>query len=86
MGGMIAQELTLRHPEQVSKVVLGCTMAGGPTVKMASPEIIEKLMTAQKMMPTDAEKAFDLLLPVLMPQEFVAEHPEIKQMMIAGMK
>ncbi len=30
MGGMIAQELTLRHPEQVAKVVLGCTMAGGP--------------------------------------------------------
>jgi len=53
---------------------------------MASPEIIEKLMTAQKMMPTDAEKAFDLLLPVLVPQEFVAEHPEIKQMMIAGAK
>ena len=25
MGGMIAQELTLRHPEQVTKVVLGCT-------------------------------------------------------------
>jgi len=86
MGGMIAQELTLRHPEQVSQVVLGCTMAGGPTVKMASPEIVEKLMTAQKMMATDAEKAFDILLPVLMPPEFVAEHPEIKQMMVAGAK
>lgn len=86
MGGMIAQELVLRHPEQVSKVVLGCTMAGGPTAKMASPEILEKLMTAQKMMPTDPDKAFDILLPVLMPAEFVAEHPELKQVMVAGVK
>ena len=63
MGGMIAQELTLRHPEQVSKVVLGCTMAGGTTAKMASPEILEKLMTANKIMATDPEKGFDILLP-----------------------
>ena len=27
-----------------------------------------------------------MLMPLLMPQEFVAEHPEIKQMMIAGAK
>src|SRR5271166_6563309 len=81
MGGMIAQELTLRHPEQVSKVVLGCTMSGGPTAKMASPEILERLMTA-----TDPDKGFDIRLPAIMPPEFVAEHPEIKQMMVAGAK
>jgi 3-oxoadipate enol-lactonase len=86
MGGMIAQELVLRHPEQVSKVVLGCTMAGGPAAKMASPEILEKLMTANKIMGTDPDKGFDILLPAIMPPEFVAEHPEIKQMMIAGTK
>src|SRR5215471_16293619 len=49
MGGMIAQELTLRHPDQVSKVVLGCTMAGGPTAKMASPEILDRLLTANRL-------------------------------------
>jgi 3-oxoadipate enol-lactonase len=86
MGGMIAQELTLRHPDQVSKVVLGCTMAGGPTAKMASPEILDRLLTANKLMATDPEKGFDLLLPAIMPPEFVAQHPEIKQMMIAGTK
>jgi len=86
MGGMIAQELTLRHPEQVSKVVLGCTMSGGPTAKMASPEILERLMTANKMMATDTDKGFDILLPATTPPEFVAEHPEIKQMMVAGAK
>src|SRR5208283_679842 len=86
MGGMIAQELTLRHPEQVSKVVLGCTMAGGTTAKMASPEILERLLTANKIMATDPETGFDLLLPALMPEEFVAAHPEIKQMMVMGAK
>ena len=86
MGGMIAQELTLRHPEQVTKVVLGCTMAGGTTAKMASPEIVERLMTANKIMAAEPEKAFDLLMPALMPAEFVAAHPELKQMMVAGAK
>jgi 3-oxoadipate enol-lactonase len=86
MGGMIAQELTLRHPEQVTKLVLGCTMAGGPTAKMASAEVLDRLMTANKLMETDPEKGFDILLPAIMPPEFVAEHPEIKQMMVAGAK
>jgi 3-oxoadipate enol-lactonase len=86
MGGMIAQELTLRHPEQVERVVLGCTMPGGPNAKMAAPETLERLMKASKIMATDPENGFDILLPALMPPEFVAAHPEIKAMMIAGAK
>jgi pimeloyl-ACP methyl ester carboxylesterase len=38
MGGMIAQELTLRHPERVQALVLGCT-ACGPMFRAAWPEL-----------------------------------------------
>ncbi|MGH7813196.1 MAG: alpha/beta fold hydrolase [Candidatus Binataceae bacterium] len=84
MGGMIAQELTLTHPEQVTKVVLGCTMPGGPNAAMASVEVLEILMNGSKMMGSDPEKAFDLLLPVLAPPGFAAAHPEFKALMLAA--
>ena len=29
MGGMIAQEMALNHPDKIKKMILGCTMAGG---------------------------------------------------------
>ena len=86
MGGMIAQELMLRHPEQVVKAVLGCTMPGGPQTKMAGPDVIEMLMTGSKLMTTDPEKGFDIMMPALMPPTFIAEHPEIKPIMVAGAK
>jgi len=37
LGGMIAQELMLRHPRHVRSLILGGTMAGGPTALFAGP-------------------------------------------------
>jgi pimeloyl-ACP methyl ester carboxylesterase len=44
MGGMIAQEFTLAHPERVNGLVLGCTAPGGPNTVTSGPEIITMLM------------------------------------------
>lgn len=86
MGGMIAQELTLRHPEQVAKVVLGCTLAGGPEAKMAAPEVATTLVEGTKLMASSPEQGLDVILPLLYPEEFAKAHPEIKQLMLAGMR
>jgi 3-oxoadipate enol-lactonase len=86
MGGMIAQELALRHPEQVERVILGCTMPGGPQSIMASLEVGMKLVEGTKLMATNPAQGFDVILPLLFPEEFTKAHPEIKQMMLAGMK
>ena len=44
MGGMIAQELALRHPQMVRRLVLGCTSCGGPQASLASLEVLAKLI------------------------------------------
>jgi 3-oxoadipate enol-lactonase len=86
MGGMIAQELILRHPEQVSQVILGCTTPGGPQALRASEEVLQALVAGSKLVAQDPDAGIDLLLPLLYPPEFVTAHPEIKQLMLLGMK
>lgn len=80
MGGMIAMELALRHPLQVKKLVLGCTTAGGPTAKVAPPEVMQQMLAAHAMMASDMAQAVETIMPLLYPPEFIAAHPELKQM------
>ncbi|MBF6568685.1 MAG: alpha/beta hydrolase [Candidatus Binataceae bacterium] len=86
MGGMIAQELALRYPNRVEKLVLGCTAAGGSSAKMAPLEVLEKLIASVKLMASKPEEALEVLVPLLYPAEFIEKHPEIKPLMLAGLK
>src|SRR5438132_3422368 len=39
LGGMVAQEFVLNHPERVRTLVLGCTYAGGEGSTLDSPGV-----------------------------------------------
>ena len=57
MGGMVAQELVLRHPARVRTLTLGCTWPGGPEIERPDPELWRETLEAQASGDRDRERA-----------------------------
>jgi pimeloyl-ACP methyl ester carboxylesterase len=71
MGGMIAQELAIRYPELVDKLVLVSTTAGGPTGINARPEIAALLTRPEGDIETRVRRTFTAIAG----EGYMAKHP-----------
>lgn len=69
MGGMIAQELVLNHPERVEKLVLGCTSCGRRSLPTPA-ETRRALSQPGSLTPEE-------ITALMYPREFIQEHPEV---------
>lgn len=71
MGGMVAQELVLRHPGKVRSLVLGCTYAGGEGQQLSPPDTLQILM--EGMQSGDRAKALRAAWDVNVSSAFAAD-------------
>ena len=79
MGGMIAEELALRHPQKIKSLVLGCTTAGGSkSIRLGG----SALANAYSTQPMTAEERGKALAEAAFSKGYLAQHPEIITSMI----
>lgn len=72
-GGMIAQEIALRHPGSVERLVLGCTAPGGEGAVRPAPEVLAAFVRTAS---GDPEEEVRRTIPFLYTERYRREHPE----------
>jgi pimeloyl-ACP methyl ester carboxylesterase len=73
MGGLTAQHVAVRHPDRVTRLVLGCTGPGRHTAIPASPQAMAALLGRGARSPGDAYRT---ACTVLYSRRFQQDHPE----------
>ena len=74
MGGMIAQELALRHPDRVHRLVLGCTHCGGSQRIPPHPNVIQRFADNKGLSP---EEIIDKNLTLLVTPQFLSGESDV---------
>lgn len=73
MGGMIAQEFALRHPEEAAGLILCCTSPGSHRMKMPEPEVLQKLAEVDGLTPEEISRKNR---PLVFTKKFMEENLE----------
>lgn len=83
MGGMIAQELAIRHGAAVRSLVLGCTTPGGPQAVSLEGEAIQNSHSTAAL---SAEERGRALAATAFTKGYVEQHPELIPALIEARK
>lgn len=75
LGGMIAQELAIDHPEKVRRLILLATFCGGQQAILADPETARKIPDLSNLSNLTGRELKNLS-ETLYPPEWLAENPE----------
>jgi 3-oxoadipate enol-lactonase len=84
MGGMVAQELAVRHPARVRTLTLGCTWPGGAEIVRPDPDLWRETLEAQAS--GDRERALRASFRMNLSPAFAADDahfPAFRDMVLA---